>query len=519
LNNNDVEVNYQQFDGKGNIITINDSLNGITHSYTYDSLDRLLTANGVGTNPYNQSYQYDRIGNIILKSDVGTYSYGDYSVRPHAVQSAGPFTFTYDANGNMTSRTGGGDSISIPSDKWNYDNKPTQIQRGATTITLTYDGNGQRVKKQSSVSGTTLYFGELYEVRGGAGTIHLFAGNRRVASVFSDGRTQFYHTNHLGSASVITDQNGVKKEKIEYFPFGTYREAIDYDTNFPDVFYTFTGQEDDDDLGFYNFKARLYDPALGRFISPDSLVPNPEDPQSLNRYSYGRNNPINYIDPNGRFFIWWHLFDQFIASLYCGRGLYTFKDVWDNLMVDIRVRDPNAHALAKWDYDKGRYQTIEEAMAGAKKYIEGVEPGAGGHTIQDSGAGSHGFKLNPEGFLENVWHTIKEILFPNPIEIWKSLKDTIDFMKDQEGTINKFFEPSQVSIGTTELSQIFTGSSDSSQGFFGLFDPSQRSYSFFNSSQSFYRPVDPSQSSSIFFDSSQNSYIYYNSYQTWGEYW
>jgi RHS repeat-associated protein len=391
-------------------------------------------------------------------------------------------------------------------------------------VQFTYDGNTQRVKKYNYTTGqSVLYFGELYETRGGAGMIHVFAEKQRVASVLPDGRTQSYHTNHLGSSSFITDQNGDKKEKIEYFPFGTYRAfgningTYDYDINFPDVFYTYTGQEDDDDLGFYNFKARLYDPVLGRFISPDSTVQDSGDPQSLNRYSYGRNNPINYIDPNGRFFIWWHLLDQFIASLYCGRGPYTFKDVWDNLMVDIRVRDPNAHALV------GRYQTIEEAMAGAKGYAESSilegKPGAGAHPIQDSGSSSHGFKPNPEGFLENVWHTIKEILFPNPIEIWKSLKDTIDFMEDQQGTINKFFEPSQVSIGTTELSQISIGSSDVSQGFFGLFDPSQGSYGFINSFQSFYTPVDSSQSFSIFFNPLQDSYIYYNSYQTWGEYW
>ncbi len=86
---------------------------------------------------------------------------------------------------------------------------------------------------------------------------------------------------------------------MEYFPFGTYRETVDYDVNFPDVFYTFTGQEDDDDLGLYNYGARLYDPALGRFISPDSIVPDPTDLQSLNRYSYVRNNPLFYIDPTG----------------------------------------------------------------------------------------------------------------------------------------------------------------------------------------------------------------------------
>jgi len=104
---------------------------------------------------------------------------------------------------------------------------------------------------------------------------------------------------------VITDQNGNRKEQMEYFPFGTYRAfgiptgTYDFDANFPDVFYTFTGQEEDDELGLYNFKARLYDPVIGRFISADTIVPNPEDPQSLNRYSYCLNNPLRYIDPTG----------------------------------------------------------------------------------------------------------------------------------------------------------------------------------------------------------------------------
>lgn len=81
-------LNYQTFDGKGNLLTLADSLNSITHGYTYDSLDRLLTATGTGTNPYSQSYVYDRIGNITSKSDVGSYSY-TYGYQPHAVRTAG----------------------------------------------------------------------------------------------------------------------------------------------------------------------------------------------------------------------------------------------------------------------------------------------------------------------------------------------------------------------------------------------------------------------------------------------
>ena len=89
------------------------------------------------------------------------------------------------------------------------------------------------------------------------------------------------------------------KETIEYLPFGSYRIRQDLDGSFPDVNYTFTDQEDDDETGFYNYKARLYDPLLGRFISADSIVPEPGNLQAFNRYSYCVNNPLVYTDPSG----------------------------------------------------------------------------------------------------------------------------------------------------------------------------------------------------------------------------
>jgi len=68
------------------------------------------------------------------------------------------------------------------------------------------------------------------------------------------------------------------------------------------VNYTFTDQEDDDETGLYNYRARLYDPLLGRFISADSIVPEPGNLQAFNRYSYCVNNPLVYVDPSGHFF-------------------------------------------------------------------------------------------------------------------------------------------------------------------------------------------------------------------------
>jgi len=102
----------------------------------------------------------------------------------------------------MTQRVGG-DTTTI---QWNYDNKPTSITKGGSTISFTYDGNGQRVKK-TSPDLTVLYFGSAYEKRNSVGIIHLFAGNQRIASVGTDGYTQFYHPDHLGSSWIVTDNN------------------------------------------------------------------------------------------------------------------------------------------------------------------------------------------------------------------------------------------------------------------------------------------------------------------------
>ncbi|GAB4412279.1 MAG: hypothetical protein Kow00123_26110 [Anaerolineales bacterium] len=63
--------------------------------------------------------------------------------------------------------------------------------------------------------------------------------------------------------------------------------------------YRFTGQREESKIGLYFYNARWYDPALGRFTQPDTLVPEPGNPQALNRYAYTLNNPVRYTDPSG----------------------------------------------------------------------------------------------------------------------------------------------------------------------------------------------------------------------------
>lgn len=71
------------------------------------------------------------------------------------------------------------------------------------------------------------------------------------------------------------------------------------DTGTVSVNHKYTSQELDSETGLYYYGARYYDPVLGRFISPDTIIQDPSNPQDLNRYSYVANNPVNYTDPTG----------------------------------------------------------------------------------------------------------------------------------------------------------------------------------------------------------------------------
>jgi RHS repeat-associated protein len=105
----------------------------------------------------------------------------------------------------------------------------------------------------------------------------------------------FMYGDHLGSASPTTNVSGAKVSEVRYYPFGETR----YSSGTVATSKRFTSQEQQADIGLYDYGARFYDSSLGRFISADTVVPRWNDPQSLNRYTYVRNSPITRIDPTG----------------------------------------------------------------------------------------------------------------------------------------------------------------------------------------------------------------------------
>lgn len=112
--------------------------------------------------------------------------------------------------------------------------------------------------------------------------------------------TLFYHRNQVTSSTVITDSAGAEKTRIVYLPFGELSQANSAGTDLATS--KFTGKEFDEETGLYYYGARYYDPAVGRFASADSIVPDATDAEAFNRYGYARNNPVVYVDPSGHAF-------------------------------------------------------------------------------------------------------------------------------------------------------------------------------------------------------------------------
>jgi RHS repeat-associated protein len=129
-----------------------------------------------------------------------------------------------------------------------------------------------------------------------------FLGSQAIATRVSgdpDGNNGLFyiHTDHLGSASLMSDADGQKVEPsvARYLPYGRWRTEPTADLTDR----AYTGQKHNMDIGLYYYNARYYAPGVGRFISADTLVPDPTNPQQFNRYSYVLGNPLRYTDPTG----------------------------------------------------------------------------------------------------------------------------------------------------------------------------------------------------------------------------
>jgi RHS repeat-associated protein len=245
---------------------------------------------------------------------ASTYQYSatiPHAVTSVAIENGGTNTYSYDANGNMTCRIENGVTYTHT---YNAENRASSIaKRNGDCATGTileswafgYDGDGTRIAIAhfTGTSGTpdswTMYFmGGAYELKDNVAKKYYSIAGMTVA--VNDGTAvQYLLTDHLGSTVAVTNASGTLTSQQRYLPFGAARTIPNSPIAGTD--FTYTGQRklDDGMGGIMDYKARFYSPYINRFLQPDSIIPNPANPQSLNRFGYVLNNPIRFNDPTG----------------------------------------------------------------------------------------------------------------------------------------------------------------------------------------------------------------------------
>ncbi|MCP3100594.1 hypothetical protein LZ198_17120 [Myxococcus sp. K15C18031901] len=293
-----------------------DALANQSESFVYDPKHRLLETKATkGGATQDASFTYDPFGNLLERPDVGAYTYHD-----ERLQSAGDASFWYNDNGELIARSVDGVNTALTHDP--LGRVKAIFSLPTFELAFDYDAQGNRVRRFDAQSGLeTLTIGEWYRrernvkepLNSARHTHRVQVGNATVAELtrvydaqgtIVDSDTHFLLADELGSTTVVTDDTGAVVERRSYTAWGQPRDPLDWTQSA--LFSTaslvtrgFTGHEGRDDGGFTFMRGRMYDPSVGRFISPDPIVQSPFALADLNRYSYAWNNPASVTDPTG----------------------------------------------------------------------------------------------------------------------------------------------------------------------------------------------------------------------------
>ncbi len=281
-----------------------------TNVYSYDPLNRLITAaHPTPSNlpVLNESFSYDPVGNRLADAQISGYNYN----AANELVSNSSFTYSYDANGNLISKTDAAGNKTI----FSYDSQNELIgasMPSGVSAVYKYDALGRRIfKSTGSLPSQTQQF--IYDNQN---ILAILDGNNNLIALFThgpgidepleirqgNGTEYFLHADGLGSIVAATDINGNLVEKIEYESYG---QPVFLDVRGPSPViesqsftqspFAFTGREWDEETGLYDNRARYYDPQSGRFTTQDPLSIF----GGINYYQYALNIPTKFTDPLG----------------------------------------------------------------------------------------------------------------------------------------------------------------------------------------------------------------------------
>lgn len=268
------------------------------------------------------TYAYDDVGNRVSKTvitaagtETTSYAYDSNDrltseTLSTTTGSTVATAYTWDANGNLTSKQGPGEYTGYTFDA---DNRLVEVRRGpnqataATVARYAYDADGQRIRK-TTPAGTTTYL--IDPTTTWSQVVLESTGTQRVAYVWGDSLRQQTRggqgtlfdapsedlvplQGHLNTTLAAIDSSGQVVEVQETSAFGELLEPN------PHVNHQFAGEYWDATSGLTYLRARWYDPAVGGFRSADPAAGNMYQPKSLHDYTYASNDPVNSVDPTG----------------------------------------------------------------------------------------------------------------------------------------------------------------------------------------------------------------------------
>lgn len=305
------DTGLYDYDGAGNIASIG------TLAFAYDRMSRLVKGHANdGTADRLQEVEFDDYGNITKITTNGLALTTATSTVTNRLTGLGS---DYDRGGNLTNISLGGIAFEYTYDAANM-MKHFQSSAGQARVFL-YNVDDERLVQADCVAADCSPSAETYTVRDFSGRVlrtfkltpnagweweedYVYNERNVLATIKADGageETRHFHVDHLGSVRQVTDGNGNEVERHNYYPFG---EEATSSSSLERM--RFTGHERDlgsaagaDDLDYMH--ARYCSPRTSRFHSPDPIVnPAPGTPQRWNRYAYTLNNPVNFVDPDGR---------------------------------------------------------------------------------------------------------------------------------------------------------------------------------------------------------------------------
>lgn len=262
-------------------------------SYSYNQIDWLLSVDNGRNNALDETFVYQTNGNLVsrnrLAADFTYPASSSTAVRPHAPTKLGATPITYDANGNML--LDGARELT-----WDPANRLSKVERGSVTVNLAYGPDGARAKKTWDL-GKTLYPSADVEIDDFGTVTGPNAFTRYPHPDIKIVGTQkfFLHRDHLSSVRFVTNAAGAIVESTPYAVYGERMNEATFNRQ-----KGFIGERHDPETGLIYLNARYYDPAFGRFISPDDWDPTLEG-VGTNRYAYALNDPVNKSDPNGHY--------------------------------------------------------------------------------------------------------------------------------------------------------------------------------------------------------------------------